>query len=540
MALRHLMCGTATAAAFLAVPAAHAATISVTVTGAAPAKTLTVELGGPTRAAITSSGDDLTVSGLTGDTVNAPDCTPASGETVDCGPPGVYGKLVWQGTNGDDGLYITTTLVHDVEAHGGEGRDDIKAAAGEDFLYGDGGPDTVVGEGGEDHVFGGGGDDENLWGGPGDDLVDGGPGGDTMFGGHDPGDMLDYSSRTAPVSAELDGACYCPAGEQGEGDAQYGFRGVIGGSGDDDLTGGALRNHLIGGRGDDILDGGDETDTLDGGEGNDDLTGGGGPDTLLAGLGDDFVDSYDGAADTSVLCQAGRDLLFGDLVDPYPTSGPDACEVIAPTIAGTLSVSGTPQNGNTLTAVFNGQIHGTASILETQWFRCQEDCAAIPGATSASYTLTDADVGTAVFVGMLASNEAGYDSVTSELTDAIQPKPQPSTVTLTTTTTTTTPPPLVTPSTAPATIGASVRSARRQGRRLRLVLQLRGDVARVRVELRRKSRRVARADATVTAGIKPLTLRARRSLSRGRYVVVLRLTARDGRTRTIRRTIVLH
>ena len=62
---------------------------------------------------------------------------------------------------------------------------------------------------------------------------------------------------------------------------------VIGGSGNDELTGDDRANQLTGGFGNDILDGGAGNDTLNGGAGNDTLDGGAGDDVLFGGDGDD-------------------------------------------------------------------------------------------------------------------------------------------------------------------------------------------------------------------------------------------------------------
>ncbi len=62
---------------------------------------------------------------------------------------------------------------------------------------------------------------------------------------------------------------------------------LIGGNGNDTLTGNGLVNTLNGRGGNDLLSGGDGDDLLDGGEGNDTLRGSGGSDQLTGGLGDD-------------------------------------------------------------------------------------------------------------------------------------------------------------------------------------------------------------------------------------------------------------
>ncbi len=72
---------------------------------------------------------------------------------------------------------------------------------------------------------------------------------------------------------------------------------LVGGAGDDSLTGGGL---LKGGAGNDTLWGGDGNDTLIGGSGNDILNGGPGTNTLIGGGGDDLL-----------YCGYGHDILTG-------------------------------------------------------------------------------------------------------------------------------------------------------------------------------------------------------------------------------------
>lgn len=107
-------------------------------------------------------------------------------------------------------------------------------------------------------------------GGPGADLFSGGPGFDTV----------DYSSRDCDVTVTVgDGLANdgCP----GEGDDVTGaIEHVIGGSGDDRLTGDGSAELLVGGAG---------ADRLVGLGGDDELRGDAGDDVLLAGSNDDYL-----------------------------------------------------------------------------------------------------------------------------------------------------------------------------------------------------------------------------------------------------------
>jgi len=93
------------------------------------------------------------------------------------------------------------------------------------------------------------------------------------------------------------------------------------------------------------------------------------------------------------------------------------------------SISGTPQQGQTLTASA-GTWGGTQPISYAyQWQRCDAsgaDCNAISGATGASYSVGAADVGATLDVTVVATNIAGSSSATSAATAVVQaPSSQP-------------------------------------------------------------------------------------------------------------------
>src|SRR4051794_2637873 len=94
---------------------------------------------------------------------------------------------------------------------------------------------------------------------------------------------------------------------------------VLGGDGNDRLTGSGGDETLIGGAGNDRLDGGGANDTLEGDDGDDQLLGGDGNDTLAGGAGRDILaggwgdDSLDGGAGADRLQGGdGADTLAGD------------------------------------------------------------------------------------------------------------------------------------------------------------------------------------------------------------------------------------
>lgn len=84
---------------------------------------------------------------------------------------------------------------------------------------------------------------------------------------------------------------------------------IIGGDGDDVITGSTAADSIDGGDGDDTIDAGDGDDTIEGNDGNDNVTGGTGNDSIDAGDGDDTVDA--GTGDDTINGDDGRDSLLG-------------------------------------------------------------------------------------------------------------------------------------------------------------------------------------------------------------------------------------
>jgi Ca2+-binding RTX toxin-like protein len=201
--------------------------------------------------------------GLTFDDVLVVDLT--------AGEPPIDGDIV--GTLGDDVL------------GGGEGDDVISGLAGNDRLSGDAGDDQISGGDGNDVLDGGDGDD-TIDGGAGDDVLVGGAGDDEVDGG-DGTDTVSYTGDAAGITVDLS------TGETNGGDAGADalarIENVIGGAGNDALTGDDAANVLDGSAGNDTIDGGANDDVLVGGEGADVLAGGDGDDVLRGGAGDDTV-----------------------------------------------------------------------------------------------------------------------------------------------------------------------------------------------------------------------------------------------------------
>ncbi len=200
------------------------------------------------------------------------------------------------GGSGND-ILSGDSLVNRLE--GGSGNDIIKGGNGKDILDGGTGVDTVdysdkivtvtltlsgaapsvvkINKSTEDTIsnfenaIGGSGNDlltgdalvNRLEGGAGDDALKGAGGNDVLDGG-DGIDTADYSDKTTAVSVTLAGATPVTVMVNGVAeDTISNIESIIGGSGNDTLTGDALANRFLGGAGNDALDGGAGIDTAD-------------------------------------------------------------------------------------------------------------------------------------------------------------------------------------------------------------------------------------------------------------------------------------
>ncbi len=221
--------------------------------------------------------------------------------------PGKGQNDVMTGGDGVDTVtYATRTLPVTLDADGaaddGEAGDAGMIGTDVENITGGGGNDRLTGTAGVNLLNGG----------AGNDVLDGGLGADLLIGGSG-ADTADYSSRSASVVADPDGAA--DDGVAGELDTiETDVENLTGGSGDDELTGALGTNILAGGLGADVLDGAQGDDDLDGGDGSDDLTGGSGADLLRGGAGTDRLAGRDGGSDR-IRCQAGTDTAILDAID---------------------------------------------------------------------------------------------------------------------------------------------------------------------------------------------------------------------------------
>lgn len=213
-----------------------------------------------------TDGADTLIGGALNDTITA-----GAGNDVLVGGGG--NDVLDGGAGLDHASYASSTAgvtvnlsLAGAQSTGGAGIDTLVSietltgGTGNDVLTGDGQANVLNGNLGDDVIDGGAGNDF-INGGGGNDVINGGAGSDTAT----------YASFTAGVTVALN-----VTGAQNTG-----------GAGIDTLL--SIEN-LVGGSGNDVLTGNDIANILTGGAGNDTLIGNGGGDTLVGGAGDDRLD----------------------------------------------------------------------------------------------------------------------------------------------------------------------------------------------------------------------------------------------------------
>lgn len=308
-------------------------------TGNNAANTLTGSNGADTLDA--GGGDDILVPGLGtdsvdggsgSDTVEYSDRTASVTVSLDAtandGEDGENDALAGDienlvGGDGDDTL-IGSSGVNQLD--GGAGNDRIRSGAAADVSIGGAGVDiadytdrsaavTVSIDGSSNDGESGEGDNvgldvESIDGGSGDDTLTGSSANNTFNGGAGSdefvglagSDTVTYISRSAALSASIDGNAN--DGESGEADdVGTDIENLTGGAGNDALSGDNNANALSGSGGNDSLAGNDGDDTLDGGYGDDEFNGGAGTDTATYASRLDFdaaVNGLDGGVGVSI------------------------------------------------------------------------------------------------------------------------------------------------------------------------------------------------------------------------------------------------
>lgn len=176
---------------------------------------------------------------------------------------------------------LATTLFsgNDV-ANGYDLNDTLYGYDGDDIMGGGNGADLMYGGDGDDQVSGSN-DDDKVYGDAGDDWLAGGKGNDKLFGG-DGYDIASFSDKLSPVVVDL-GKGNPVKAKVGfsEVDKLKGIEGVLGGIGNDKITGNGDDNALGGNSGNDVLKGKGGDDLLAGDWGQDTLVGGKGSDTFF-------------------------------------------------------------------------------------------------------------------------------------------------------------------------------------------------------------------------------------------------------------------
>jgi Ca2+-binding RTX toxin-like protein len=187
----------------------------------------------------------------------------------------------------------------------------IGTAADDTLVGADNENDSIDGAGGNDSIVGLGGDDI-LRGGPGNDFLQGGSGNDTLDGG-DGIDTASFQEATAGVVVSL----ATPLAVTASGsDVLQNIENLVGGAGNDKLTGSAASN---------LLEGGAGNDTLDGGAGSDNMVGGTGNDTYVVDQMGDGVSEMSGeGTDTVISFATGSGYLLGANVENLQLGGSSA------------------------------------------------------------------------------------------------------------------------------------------------------------------------------------------------------------------------
>lgn len=205
--------------------------------------------------------------------------------------------------------------------------ENAEGGSARDWIYGNGANNALNGNGGDDILYGWGGDDQ-LEGGSGNDIVCGGDGNDLLFGGFG-SDWLDGGADDDSLDAGYTGIDVLVGGDGNDAlnarstateEAPGQFRTVLlGGAGNDSITGSAGADWIDGGTGDDWMSGGPGNDVVIGGGGTDTVYGNSGDDVLIQGEGTGWLWGADG--NDWVWGGTGNDQIFGGAGDDRLVGG---------------------------------------------------------------------------------------------------------------------------------------------------------------------------------------------------------------------------
>ena len=277
-------------------------------------------------------------------------------------------------SSGDDSISVGAGFD---TVYAGDGGDNIYGGDNDDIIYGDLGNDWINGDGGNDTIYGGL-ENDQLYGGANDDVFmhEGNEGWD-FYNGDDGTDTIRVLNLNSSVLwgeikisslsgiekiENLDltgkGVDILASGLLDLSAVEVdGIRSVIGGVGNDSITGASnplsssLNDKIDGKGGDDTLDGRDGNDLLKGDIGNDRLYGGSGSDTMEGGVGDD-VYVVDAAGDViTEAANAGTDRVESGVTITL------AANVENLVLTGTSVIHGT---GNVLANSLTGNVGGNS------------------------------------------------------------------------------------------------------------------------------------------------------------------------------------
>jgi Ca2+-binding RTX toxin-like protein len=291
--------------------------VTVTVNGGADNDDLR---GGPGADVLNGeAGDDTIRGGAGGDTLDGGTNTSfalGGGDTVDYGASSADVTITLDTTANDGQDVDAITVGIQPEGDNVLNFEILKASSHNDIVTGSGADERLIGGGGDDDLNGLGGND-TLEGGAGADDYDGGAGTDTVT----------YNPSSADLTITLDNALPGNDGANGglEGDnVQSTNEIVIGGVGDDFITGSGNPETLNGGGGNDTLNGLGAADILIGGSGNDTATyaGGVGGTITLDGVAND--PGGDNVQTENVIGGTGVDTITGNTGVNRLDGGPGA------------------------------------------------------------------------------------------------------------------------------------------------------------------------------------------------------------------------
>ncbi|MCR8547414.1 DUF4214 domain-containing protein [Salipiger sp. P9] len=355
-------------------------------------------------------GDDLVIQSAGSDRHDGGD----GSDTFRMGDGGGTASLQYGYAEAIDGSGTRSVLLGFETLEGGDGDDLIEGDGDDNLLMGGPGNDTITGFGGTDTVDGGTGTDTYLYSGA--PLAG--------FGSIVGIELLDLTA--GPLRATDDGVLF----DLSDVGGYAVFDRIEGGTGGDTIWGTQAADSILGDAGDDLLYATEGGDVLDGERGEDTLEAGLYGDSTLTGGYDADLFRLHGAFDTlltdfyyytdafALVGDAGtaafavsyngdgnRVLTFDDTGASVIFEGLTRNNALT----GTLSVEGEMTEGETLTVDLSNlsdpdDIQSAAAPSEAgfemasvryQWLRDGEE---IPGATGASYMLTQEDVGTRVTV----------------------------------------------------------------------------------------------------------------------------------------------